>query len=112
MTETTMNAGDRSFETRAGLTLAVLAAILAVNELGAGKYGDDEILGSNERSQAYAWYQSKSIKESLVEGQLQLLESLVQAGSVTAGARQGIDSQIGKLKEDVKRYKKEKKEIL
>jgi hypothetical protein len=42
-------AAGRRFELISGLTLAVLAAVLAVVDLGGGKYGDDEIIGTNEK---------------------------------------------------------------
>ena len=39
-----------TFEMICGLTLAVLAAILAITDLGAGKYGADEIIAHNQKA--------------------------------------------------------------
>src|SRR5262249_45939345 len=56
-------------ETVFALSLAIFAALLALNELGAQKYGQEELRLSNEKTGAYLWYQSKGLKESVAEGQ-------------------------------------------
>lgn len=104
--------GGMDFETRSGLMLAVFAAIMSISDLYAGAYGDDEIMGTNEKAAAFSWYQSKSTKESLVEGQVELLQSLVEAGAVAESSKPAIDAQLTKAKAEADRYKKEKKEIL
>jgi len=104
--------GGLDFETRSGLMLAVFAAIMSISDLYAGAYGDDEIMGTNEKAAAFSWYQSKSTKESLVEGQVELLQSMVEAGAVAEASKPAIDAQLVKAKAEADRYKKEKKEIL
>lgn len=104
-------AGKR-YEMLSGLTLAVLAAVLAVTDLGGGKYGDDEIIGTNEKSSAYAWYQSKSMKQIVLEQQQSLLNALKAAGSITPEALPVVDAQIASLDADITRYKAEKREIM
>ena len=101
-----------SFEARCGVIMAVFAAIMAVNDLVAGKYGDDEIIGTNEKAAAYMWYQSKSIKETLVDGERSLLESLHDAGAIKPGAEKAVQNHIADLRLKIQRYKKEKNEIL
>jgi hypothetical protein len=54
-----------SFEIKCGVVIALFAALMSISDLFAGKYGDDEILLTNEKASAYLWYQSKSIKETL-----------------------------------------------
>lgn len=103
---------SKRYETISGLTLAILAAVLAVTDLGAGKYGDDEIIGTNEKASAYSWYQSKSLKQTVLEQQAQLLRSLTLAGSVSPESRAGVDAQLVELDNEIVRYKAEKKEIL
>jgi hypothetical protein len=95
-----------------GLVLSIFAAILAINELGAGKFGDDELQLGNEKTKAYMWYQSKSIKESLTKGQYDLLDVLGQSGAISADKAAAMNTLKEKLKADVSRYKKEKDEIL
>ena len=102
----------RHFELMSGLTLAFLAAVLAVTDLGGGKYGDDEIIGTNEKASAYSWYQSKSIKQSLIEQEQGLLRALDSAGALTPEAREPVAQHIASLDAEVQRYKAEKKEIL
>lgn len=100
------------FEALCGILIALFAAVLAVTDLGAGKYGDDELIAHNEKNNAYLWYQSKGIKETLVEGQRDTLQSLVAAGSIQADQIPAIQGLIQKLDDKVERYDKEKKEIL
>ncbi len=95
-----------------GLTLALCAAMLAINDLGAGRYGDDELQLSNEKTSAYLWYQAKGIKETLTLGQRDLLQSLLAAGAVTGDRSAAIEAEVASLSQDVDRYKKEKREIL
>lgn len=101
-----------NFETRTGVVIAIFAAFMAVSDLFAGKYGDDEIIGTNDKANAYQWYQSKSIKESLVEGEIALLTTLSETGAITDKARNGVKTHIEKLSKKVEKYEKEKREIL
>ena len=101
-----------NFETRTGVVIAIFAAFMAVSDLFAGKYGDDEIIGTNDKANAYQWYQSKSIKESLVEGEIALLTTLSETGAITDKASNGVKAHIEKLSKKVEKYEKEKKEIL
>lgn len=101
-----------NFEIKTGVFIAVFAALMAVSDLFAGKYGDDEIMGTNEKAAAYQWYQSKSIKQSLTEGEVSLLSSLVEAGAINTKSLEGINAHITKLKTKVTKYEKEKSEIL
>ena len=58
------------------------------------------------------WYQSKSIKQSLAEGNKELLTSLLESGVIAKEKRRSIDSMVSNLDSEIKRYGKEKKEIL
>lgn len=105
------NRRDR-FELLSGLSLALLAALTAVNDLHGGKFGDDEIMGHNQRAAAYAWYQSKSIKETAVSQELSLLNSLMAAGALAPGVQPSMKTRTELLEAETKRYKAEKREIL
>ena len=102
----------KRFEALCGILIALFAAVLAVTDLGAGKFGDDELIAHNEKNNAFLWYQSKGIKETLVEGQRDTLQSLVDAGSIRPEQLPAVQGLIGKLDGKVLRYGKEKKEIL
>ncbi len=105
-------AHERNWEVRFGITLAIFAAALAINDLGAGKFGDDEIKEVNEKSNTYMWYQSKGIKETLAEGQRDLIHTLLKAGAIAADKEVELKQVANKLSAQVDRYKKEKQEIL
>jgi hypothetical protein len=106
------HAAESTLENWFGLSVALFAAILAISDLFAGRYGDDELKYTNEKTSAYLWYQSKGIKETLVEGQRDLLQSLVAAGAIHKDHTAAIEGRIGNLSQKVERYKKEKQEIL
>lgn len=105
-------ASARRFELLSGLTLALFAAVLAVSDLGGGKYGDDEIIGANEKASLYQWYQSKSIKQAVVEQQGDLLQSLLDAGLIAPEGTAPLQERIAAGAADSARYDKEKREIL
>ncbi len=110
-----VDAEERSakrFEMLCGLTLAVFAAILAITDLGGGKYGDDEIIGTNEKANLYAWYQSKSIKQGVVEGERDLVATLLEGGVIAPEGRVALEKRVAAADAEIARYKAEKKEIL
>jgi hypothetical protein len=112
-TQTEATAGQpHQLERRIGLTIALFAAVLAVVDLGGGKYGDDEIIGTNEKANLYQWYQSKSIKQSVIEQEAQLLSSLLSAGAVTAQGTATLQQQLQQARASIARYDLEKREIL
>ncbi|HVS00290.1 MAG TPA: DUF4337 domain-containing protein, partial [Thermoanaerobaculia bacterium] len=102
----------KSFEVWCGVVIALFAAVLAITDLGAGKYGDDELLAHNEKNGAYLWYQSKGIKETLVEGQRDTLQALVASGSIQPSQLPAVQALIQDLNGRADRYGKEKSEIL
>ncbi|MBL8393560.1 MAG: DUF4337 domain-containing protein [Candidatus Accumulibacter sp.] len=106
--------GEKSstFEMICGLTLAVLAAVLAITDLGAGKYGDDEIIAHNQKANAFDWYQAKGIKQSLVEGQRDLLRILLESRVIPPETEGRMGNLMSNLDLEIGRYKKERKEIL
>ena len=101
-----------TYEMICGLTLAILAAVLAIIDLGAGKYGDDEIIAHNQKANAFDWYQAKGIKQSLVEGQRDLLRILLESRVIPPGAEDKMGNLLSSLDAETGRYEKERKEIL
>lgn len=102
----------KKLEVYCGLFIAIFAAVLAITDLGAGKYGDDEIITANQKANQYSWYQTKSIKQNLVEGQIDMIQNLITAGSINPNHLGALQNLVKNLEKDVNRYKKEKKEIL
>ena len=100
------------FEVLCGLTLAILAAVLAITDIGGGRFGDDEIIAHNQKTNAFSWYQAKAVKESLVEGQRDMLKVLVDSGTIPSETRGQMTKLMSSLNMEIDRYKKEKAEIL
>lgn len=95
-----------------GVTLGVFAAIMAVNNIGGSRWGAEEIKAANEKSSAYAWYQAKSIKESLMENHRDNVAAELESTRITALHRAVLEKDLLKLNAELQRYKKEKREIL
>ena len=106
-----MNEENR-FEMKCGIVIAIFAAVMAVSDMFAGKYGEDEIKYINEKSSSYMWYQAKSIRETVVEGQRDLINTLVEWQLVKGEMVEKLNKHNQILSQDVLKYKKEKKEIL
>jgi len=103
---------ENKFEMKCGVLIAIFAAIMAVSDMFAGKYGEDEIKFINEKSSAYMWYQSKSIRETVTEGQKDLINTLVQGELIKTDSLDKLKGHNDELTKNIERYKKEKKEIL
>lgn len=103
---------SKKFELLIALVLAFFAAASAINGLYAGKFGEDEMIAHNRYNQQYSWYQSKSIKQTLAENQHDMLVGLLKAGLVKTENTNSLDSTVAHLKDEIKRYRKEKKEIM
>lgn len=103
---------ENHFEMKCGVLIAVFAAIMAVSDMFAGKYGDDEIKYINEKSSSYMWYQAKSIRETVTEGQKSLIDTLISAKVIQGDTQSLLKTHTALIEKDIFRYKKEKKEIL
>lgn len=101
----------RNLELFIGVLIAIFAAVLAINDLGGGRYGDDEMIAHKESATMYDWSQSKSIKSILSENQLQLLTILEKTNTIKEGHQDIIDSIKTSETKDINRYKKEMEEI-
>lgn len=101
----------RNIELFIGVLIAIFAAVLAINDLGGGRYGDDEMIAHKESAAMYEWAQAKNIKSMLCTNQLESLSILSLTNTIKEGKESAIDSiKISHIK-DVERYKKEIKEI-
>ena len=109
--EEAQDAAD-TFEFLTGLVIAIFAAVLSLNGLGGGKFGGDEAIANIDKSNQFSWFQSKSIKKTLAEGQVTTLETLVDTGLVPAEKKESIDKLVEKFKGKVEKYDHETKVIL
>jgi hypothetical protein len=112
MTDIAETTTSKKFEISSAVTIALLAAVLGITDLLAGKYGDDEIIGGTTKANLYSWYQSKSVKQSLIEGQRDLTRTLIQSGAVQSSHIPALNKQVDQWNQEIDRYKKEKRELL
>lgn len=102
---------EDNFEIRCGILIAIFAAIMALSDMFAGKYGEDEIKFINEKSSAYMWYQAKSIRQTVTEGQRDLINTMIESGGANA-KNENLKEHTEKLSKKIEKYEKEKTEIL
>lgn len=103
---------ENKFEIKCGIVIAIFAAIMALSDMFAGKYGEDEIKFINEKSSSYMWYQAKSIRETVIEGQRDLINTLVQGKAIDESSKGLLAGHTEKLTRKIEKYGKEKTEIL
>lgn len=103
---------EDNFEIRCGIVIAIFAAVMALTDMFAGKYGDDEIKFINEKSSAYMWFQAKSIRETVTEGQRDLINTMLENKSVNADQTKKLSVHTERLSQKIAKYEKEKTEIL
>jgi hypothetical protein len=103
---------EDNFEIRCGIVIAIFAAIMAVSDMFAGKYGDDEIKFINEKSNSYMWFQAKSIRSTVTEGQRDLINAMLNDKAENDPKIQGLKTHTEKLDKKIAKYEKEKNEIL
>ncbi len=71
---------ETRFEMIAGVILVLFTAILVFSGIAGDYYSKSIIIASSEKSTAYDWYNSKTIKQNLIEGQKADLEALIGSG--------------------------------
>jgi hypothetical protein len=102
---------ENTYEIRLAFMIAILAAILAVIDIGAGKYGDDEVISVSKKVSAHELYHTKVLKETLIEGEKSLLEDLVKAGAIVAKDSMAIKNRLKEFDKDLNKIRKQQKEI-
>jgi hypothetical protein len=103
---------EQNLEVISGMLIAIFATCLAIIDLYAGKFGDDEIIASNEKSATYEWFQAKGVKEIVAESQVHMLKSLVSSGAIVPKDTVAMNVEILYLDKKAKRYGTDKEEIL
>lgn len=106
------NKSEHIYEIRLAFMIAVLAAILSVVDIGAGKFGDDELVSVSKKMSAYELHHTKILKETLIEGERNLLADLVKAGAIIAKDSMIIKNRLSEFDKDLKKINKQQKEIL
>ena len=95
-----------------GVLIAIFAALMAISQMVNGELEEEMMIAHNNVVSYSSWYQSKSIKESLKESELDYLNALISSGLVTKEKIPVIQEKIKSVEVQVKKYGAEKIEIL
>ncbi|MCX5810872.1 MAG: DUF4337 domain-containing protein [Proteobacteria bacterium] len=103
----------RRFTKRIALTTAVYAVLLAITALGGNKAMKEMLLGQQEASNQWAFYQAKAMRENLYKIQRLNMEAnfLERSGSMKPEARSQFKATINRMAVEENRYALEKKDI-
>ena len=95
-----------------GVLIALFAALMAISQMVNGELEEEMMIAYNNVVSYSNWYQSKSIKESLKESELDYLTALISSGIVTDEKVQVIEGEIASVQKNIDKYNAEKIEIL
>ena len=103
----------RKFTKRIALITAVYAVLLAITALGDNKSMKEMLLKQQEASDQWAYYQAKSIRETLYKIQRSNMEAdfLDRGNSMRPEARSRFKARIDRMAAEENRYASEKKDI-
>lgn len=96
------------FEKSIAITIAVLAVILSFVNIKGDNAKTESILRTNEATNKWGYYQSKSIKHHVVEAESELLAALSAQNPTAITDAAAIHERLAK---NLERYDKEKEEI-
>ncbi|MCK0190107.1 DUF4337 domain-containing protein [Arenibacter sp. F20364] len=99
-------------ETIGGILIAAFAALLAIAELVNNNLEEQMMIAHSQFVNYSNWYQSKSIKQSLKESELDYLNALLETGIIPDDKNKNITTKIAQTKSMVLKYEAEKTEIL
>ena len=95
-----------------GVLIALFAALMAISQMVNGELEEEMMIAHNNVVSYSSWYQSKSIKESLKESELEYLSALISTGMVTKENIPDIREKMAVVKNKIGKYGAEKIEIL
>lgn len=95
-----------------GVLIAFFAALMAISQMINGELEEEMMIAHNKVVNYSSWYQSKSIKESLKESELDYLQALLETGIVHEDKIGSIQEKIQNVKGQINKYESEKNEIL
>ena len=103
----------RKFTKRVALITAVYAVLLAITALGGNKSMKEMLLGQQEASNQWAFYQAKVMRENLYKIQRLNMEAnfIERSDSMKPEARSRFKATINRMAAEENRYASEKKDI-
>ncbi|NKI27282.1 DUF4337 domain-containing protein [Arenibacter sp. 6A1] len=99
-------------ETLGGYLVAVFALFMAMTEMANNKLEEDLMIAQSMFVDHTAWYQAKSVKQSIKESELSLLNIINEASIVTNNSLSPFKEKLDHTKTLVHKYAAEKTEIL
>jgi hypothetical protein len=95
------------FRSRAALLIAVMAAVLAVGDLG-GDNATDDMIGSNiKASDTWSFYQAKNLRQTMYEIEVDELGSRLASGTLNPVATKAAEDRIKEYEATIARYDSE-----
>jgi len=95
-----------------GVLIALFAALMAISQMVNGELEEEMMIAHNNVVSYSNWYQSKSIKESLKESELNYLSALINSEIVTEDKIPVIEKKMASVQKQIEKYGAEKIEIL
>ncbi|HEY7811551.1 MAG TPA: DUF4337 domain-containing protein [Allosphingosinicella sp.] len=96
-----------SFRNRAALMIAIMAAVLAIGDLGGGNATDDMIGSNIKASDTWAFYQAKNVRQNLYKLAAEELETDLASGVLPAGHRTSAEERLKDYRATIARYDSE-----
>ena len=102
-------AADEKFRSMTALMIAIMAMLLAITSLGGGNAGEDIMTNNIHASDTWAFYQAKSIRQTVNKLAAEELETelRLRGDQVSPEMRQEVQRRIEQYNETVKRYEDE-----
>ena len=104
-------ASERTEAIGGGL-IAFFAALMAISQMVNGELEEEMMIAHNKVVNYSSWYQSKSIKETLKESELNYLKTMELSRIVPPEQNGELLSKIAEVEADIDKYGAEKIEIL
>ncbi|MCZ2357571.1 MAG: DUF4337 domain-containing protein [Bacteroidia bacterium] len=98
-------------ESIAAFSTAVIAVFLSISSILNGQAGDDVLIYRGEANDAWAYFQSKSIKQNLYEINQRNLELQLKNETYSAAYKDSIRVEIETIIKKIDKYEKEKGDI-
>ena len=86
-----------------GVLIAFFAALMAISQMINGELEEEMMIAHNKVVNYSSWYQSKSIKESLKESELDNLQALLETGIVQEENIGSIQDKIANVEKQIKK---------
>ena len=108
-TERTRAVEQEHFRTRAALTIAILAMLLAVTSLGGSNAGTEMLISEVKATDQWAFFQAKNIRQTVNQLAAEELDAalLLHGDALGDDIRQGIQRTSDRYKANVERYESE-----